>query len=74
MGLRGRSGDILPTFPSGSTLSGHHRKGTAQHRLVVIGQGYVGLAVSMQAVEAGLDVVGLDLSEHRISDLAAGHS
>lgn len=43
-------------------------------RLVVIGQGYVGLPVSMRAVEAGLDVVGLDLSEHRISDLAAGHS
>ncbi|MCV7703569.1 nucleotide sugar dehydrogenase [Micrococcus luteus] len=43
-------------------------------RLVVIGQGYVGLPVSMRAVEAGHDVVGLDLSDTRIADLEAGHS
>lgn len=43
-------------------------------RLVVIGQGYVGLPVSMRAVEAGHDVVGLDLSDMRIADLEAGHS
>lgn len=43
-------------------------------RLVVIGQGYVGLPVSMRAVESGHDVVGLDLSDMRIADLEAGHS
>lgn len=43
-------------------------------KLVVIGQGYVGLPVSMRAVEAGHDVVGLDLSETRIADLTAGRS
>ncbi|MFJ6600831.1 nucleotide sugar dehydrogenase [Micrococcus luteus] len=43
-------------------------------KLVVIGQGYVGLPVSMCAVEAGLDVVGLDLSEIRTSELQAGRS
>lgn len=42
--------------------------------LVVVGQGYVGLPVSMRAVEAGHDVVGLDLSESRTADLAAGRS
>lgn len=43
-------------------------------KLVVIGQGYVGLPVSMRAVEVGHDVVGLDLSQSRIDDLSNGRS
>ncbi|MCV7672224.1 nucleotide sugar dehydrogenase [Micrococcus luteus] len=43
-------------------------------RLVVIGQGYVGLPVSMRAVEAGHDVVGMDLSVERVADLRTGRS
>lgn len=42
--------------------------------LVVIGQGYVGLPVSMRAVEVGHEVVGLDLSQARVSDMKAGKS
>jgi UDP-N-acetyl-D-glucosamine dehydrogenase len=46
----------------------------AGNRLVVVGQGYVGLALSVQAVEAGFDVVGYDVDGDRIKSLAAGHS
>ena len=39
-------------------------------RLVVIGQGYVGLPLAMRAVDAGFDVIGLDTDADRISKLA----
>jgi len=43
-------------------------------KLVVVGQGYVGLPLSMRAVEVGWDVVGLDLDARRVDRLAAGDS
>ncbi|MEU7972053.1 nucleotide sugar dehydrogenase [Micromonospora sp. NPDC049089] len=43
-------------------------------KLVVIGQGYVGLPLAMRAVEAGLDVVGLDVDADRVKRLASGES
>lgn len=43
-------------------------------KLVVIGQGYVGLPLAMRAVEAGLTVVGIDLDANRIKRLTAGES
>jgi UDP-N-acetyl-D-glucosamine dehydrogenase len=43
-------------------------------KLVVIGQGYVGLPVAMRAVEAGFDVVGLDADPVRVGQLAQGCS
>ena len=43
-------------------------------KLVVIGQGYVGLPLAMRAVDAGLNVVGLDLDISRIKRLAAAES
>ncbi len=43
-------------------------------RVVVVGQGYVGLPVAMEAVAAGFDVVGFDVSEHRIDGLRSGES
>ncbi|HET7475941.1 MAG TPA: NAD(P)-binding domain-containing protein, partial [Dermatophilaceae bacterium] len=43
-------------------------------RLVVVGQGYVGLPLSMRAVEAGYDVTGLDSSVGRVKLLSAGES
>ena len=41
-------------------------------RVVVIGQGYVGLPVSMAAIKAGFDVVGFDLDKRKIDGLADG--
>ncbi|MFV2103271.1 nucleotide sugar dehydrogenase [Micromonospora sp. LOL_024] len=41
-------------------------------KLVVIGQGYVGLPLAIRAVEAGLDVVGLDVDTDRVKRLTAG--
>lgn len=46
----------------------------ASQRVVVIGQGYVGLPVAMRAVEAGYTVGGLDLDKSKIAGLAAGKS
>ncbi|WP_240916069.1 nucleotide sugar dehydrogenase [Sanguibacter sp. HDW7] len=43
-------------------------------KVIVIGQGYVGLPVAMQAVAKGYDVVGLDLDTRRVGQLASGHS
>jgi UDP-N-acetyl-D-glucosamine dehydrogenase len=43
-------------------------------RLVVVGQGYVGLPVAMRAVEVGFDVVGFDVDVSKIKRLGAGES
>ncbi|MFC6016904.1 nucleotide sugar dehydrogenase [Plantactinospora solaniradicis] len=46
----------------------------SREKLVVVGQGYVGLPLAVSAVEAGLDVVGLDLDTTRIKRLGIGES
>jgi UDP-N-acetyl-D-glucosamine dehydrogenase len=43
-------------------------------RLVVVGQGYVGLPIAMRAVDVGFSVLGVDLDEWRVSALRAGES
>ncbi len=43
-------------------------------RLVVIGQGYVGLPLALRAVDVGYDVVGFDVDTQRIKSLSAGSS
>jgi UDP-N-acetyl-D-mannosaminuronic acid dehydrogenase/UDP-N-acetyl-D-glucosamine dehydrogenase len=43
-------------------------------RVVVVGQGYVGLPVSMRAVEVGYDVVGYDVDLERVDQLRRGES
>ena len=43
-------------------------------KLVVMGQGYVGLPISMRAVEVGFDVVGLDIDTARVNALQQGQS
>ena len=46
----------------------------ASKKVVVVGQGYVGLPLAMRAVEVGHTVVGFDTDEARIKRLAAGES
>src|SRR5205807_8723841 len=46
----------------------------ASSKVVVLGQGYVGLPLAMRAVEVGHDVVGYDVEPARIKRLAAGES
>ncbi|MCU1355038.1 MAG: nucleotide sugar dehydrogenase [Acidimicrobiales bacterium] len=43
-------------------------------RVVVIGQGYVGLPLAVRAAEQGYDVLGYDLDKARIGQLASGSS
>jgi len=43
-------------------------------KVVVIGQGYVGLPVSIRASEADFEVIGFDINLSRVRDLAAGKS
>jgi UDP-N-acetyl-D-glucosamine dehydrogenase len=43
-------------------------------KLAVIGQGYVGLPLAMAGVEAGYEVVGVDVDESRVEQLRRGQS
>ncbi len=43
-------------------------------KVVIVGQGYVGLPVAVRARERGHDVVGYDVDERRIKRLGAGES
>ncbi len=43
-------------------------------KVVVVGQGYVGLPVAMRAVQVGFPVVGFEASPARVHSLAAGES
>ena len=43
-------------------------------RVVVVGQGYVGLPLALRAVTVGMDVVGYDVDPDRVKRLAAGQS
>ncbi|MFR0355627.1 nucleotide sugar dehydrogenase [Streptomyces sediminimaris] len=43
-------------------------------RVVVVGQGYVGLPLAIRAAEVGHEVVGYDVDTRRIKSLAAGES
>jgi UDP-N-acetyl-D-glucosamine dehydrogenase len=43
-------------------------------RVVIVGQGYVGLPLAMRAVDVGQSVVGLDVDPGRIKRLVAGES
>jgi UDP-N-acetyl-D-glucosamine dehydrogenase len=43
-------------------------------RVLVVGQGYVGLPLALRAVEAGHVVVGYDTNESRVKRLCAGES
>jgi UDP-N-acetyl-D-glucosamine dehydrogenase len=43
-------------------------------RVVVVGQGYVGLPVALRAAAVGFPVVGLDVAADRVAALAAGRS
>jgi nucleotide sugar dehydrogenase len=43
-------------------------------KVVIIGQGYVGLPLAMRAAEVGYRVIGYDISVDRVRSLAAGRS
>jgi UDP-N-acetyl-D-glucosamine dehydrogenase len=43
-------------------------------RVVVVGQGYVGLPLAMRAVDVGYDVIGVDRDERRVKQLESADS
>ncbi|MFM8973457.1 MAG: hypothetical protein ACKOOG_12665, partial [Actinomycetota bacterium] len=43
-------------------------------RVLVVGQGHVGLPVAMRASEVGYPVVGFDTAPERVAALETGHS
>ncbi|WP_371665454.1 nucleotide sugar dehydrogenase [Streptomyces sp. NBC_01241] len=45
-----------------------------QRRVLVVGQGYVGLPLAIRAAEVGYHVVGLDVDTERVKRLVAGQS
>ncbi|WP_040840179.1 nucleotide sugar dehydrogenase [Nocardia brevicatena] len=44
------------------------------HRVAIVGQGYVGLPIAMAAVEAGLTVIAVENDPRRLADLSCGKS
>ena len=42
-------------------------------KIAVIGLGYVGLPVAVAFAESGVDVIGFDIDQRRISELGSGH-
>lgn len=46
----------------------------SHQKVVVIGQGYVGLPLAMRAVQVGYNVVGIDVDKRRIDGLVNGDS
>lgn len=44
------------------------------HKVVVVGQGYVGLPLAMRAVEFGYEVIGFDIDASRVARLASASS
>lgn len=46
----------------------------ATQRVVVIGQGYVGLPLAVRAVDVGFNVLGFDLDQRKVDALMAGRS
>jgi UDP-N-acetyl-D-glucosamine dehydrogenase len=60
--------------PTTQAVEHHDEPMFIAKKLVVVGQGYVGLPIAMRAVEAGYDVVGLDTHQARITQLQNGSS
>jgi nucleotide sugar dehydrogenase len=64
----------VPRSESAPKVGSWHTGPVTDKLVAVVGQGYVGLAVSVRAVEVGYRVVGLDVDEDRIARLRAGES
>ncbi|UNM14210.1 nucleotide sugar dehydrogenase [Streptomyces formicae] len=64
----------IPPEPFGWAGERSQVVSVAAKKVVVVGQGYVGLPLAVRVVEAGHRVVGLDLDELRVKRLAAGES
>ena len=47
---------------------------TSDTTVVVVGQGFVGLAIAMRAVDVGYRVIGFEHNDARVAQLVAGHS
>jgi UDP-N-acetyl-D-glucosamine dehydrogenase len=55
-------------------MTGEMAMESPRQRLAVIGQGYVGLPLAMLAVNAGYEVIGIDLDLSRVDRLRRGES
>ena len=55
-------------------MSSQAEQGSKPMRVVIAGQGYVGLPLAVRAAQVGHSVVGYDVDEERIKRLAAGES
>jgi UDP-N-acetyl-D-glucosamine dehydrogenase len=66
----------LPSFsgPSSASTATDAADARGPRRVVILGQGYVGLPVSMRAVQVGFDVVGFDVAKDRVERLRAGRT
>ena len=65
-----------PTFGENSSMTepGAVPSATTARKLIVVGQGYVGLPIAMRAVQVGYNVLGVDVAQSRVDRLLAGSS
>jgi UDP-N-acetyl-D-glucosamine dehydrogenase len=52
----------------------HHSQSPLITKIAIVGQGYVGLPLSLQFARSGVDVVGLDIDRSKVDALNAGRS
>lgn len=71
---RNAAGQAAPFTTGAATPAPPKQRNHRLQRVVVVGQGYVGLPLAMRAVDVGLDVIGFDLDKRKVSALAAGES
>ena len=64
----------MEAMAEASVVNGGGGAGEMPGRLVVMGQGYVGLPLAMRAVGAGWSVIGFEVDGDRAKRLAAGES
>lgn len=68
------TGDVDSQGPSAALLELQRRLESGDFQLGIIGLGYVGLPLAMSFADAGVRVLGIDVSERKVATLNAGKS
>ena len=73
--LTGPLNDVLESVAAGAiptAANADDRAATAVRTVAIVGLGYVGLPTGIALADAGLEVVGIDVSERRLADIREG--
>ena len=73
--LTGPLNDVLEGVAAGAiptAANADDRAATAVRTVAIVGLGYVGLPTGIALADAGLEVIGIDVSERRVADIREG--